>query len=133
MSKESYARGFCKAAEAAGVDPVALAKYAQSGLNGVGPLRSTLKSMTPEVVLGRIRANADRVRKETNWLLDGNPVGGKPWGASHSYVDDGLYPVVVPRAKMPNMSGITSSSAKAAPAAARAERISRIAKLFGRK
>jgi hypothetical protein len=28
MSKESYARGFCKAAEAAGVDPVALAKYA---------------------------------------------------------------------------------------------------------
>lgn len=29
MSKESYARGFCKAAEAAGVDPTALAKYAQ--------------------------------------------------------------------------------------------------------
>lgn len=29
MSKESYARGFCKAAAAAGVDPVALAKYAQ--------------------------------------------------------------------------------------------------------
>ena len=29
MSKESYARGFCKAAQAAGVDPVALAKYAQ--------------------------------------------------------------------------------------------------------
>lgn len=28
MSKESYARGFCKAAAAAGVDPVALAKYA---------------------------------------------------------------------------------------------------------
>jgi hypothetical protein len=28
MSKESYARGFCKAAEAAEVDPVALAKYA---------------------------------------------------------------------------------------------------------
>ena len=29
MSKESYARGFCKVAAAAGVDPVALAKYAQ--------------------------------------------------------------------------------------------------------
>ncbi len=28
MSKESYIRGFCKAAEAAGVDPKALAKYA---------------------------------------------------------------------------------------------------------
>lgn len=30
MSKESYARGFCKAAEAAGIDPVALAKYASA-------------------------------------------------------------------------------------------------------
>ena len=29
MSRESYIRGFCKAAEAAGVDPVELAKYAQ--------------------------------------------------------------------------------------------------------
>ena len=28
MSKESYARGFCKAAAAAGVDPVELIKYA---------------------------------------------------------------------------------------------------------
>ena len=28
MSKESYARGFCKAAEAAGIDPVQLAKFA---------------------------------------------------------------------------------------------------------
>lgn len=36
MSKESYARGFCKAAEAAGVDPVALAKFASTvkGPNG---------------------------------------------------------------------------------------------------
>ena len=33
MSKESYERGFCKAAEAAGVDPVALAKYAQQFAN----------------------------------------------------------------------------------------------------
>jgi len=31
MSKESYARGFCKTAEAHGVDPTALAKYAQNG------------------------------------------------------------------------------------------------------
>lgn len=29
MSKESYASGFCKAAEAAGVDPVQLAKFAK--------------------------------------------------------------------------------------------------------
>ena len=39
MSKESYARGFCKAAEAAGIDPKALAKFAQSGPAGTGPLK----------------------------------------------------------------------------------------------
>ena len=32
MSKESYIRGFCKAAETAGVDPKALAKFAQQGV-----------------------------------------------------------------------------------------------------
>jgi len=38
MSKESYVRGFVKAAEAAGVDPVALAKYAQEfKTNGWAP------------------------------------------------------------------------------------------------
>jgi len=37
MSKESYARGFCKAAEAHGVDPTALAKYAQLGIFRNGP------------------------------------------------------------------------------------------------
>jgi len=31
MSKESYVRGFCKAAEAAGADPQALAKFATTG------------------------------------------------------------------------------------------------------
>ena len=31
MSKESYARGFIKAAEAAGFNPVSLIKYAQNG------------------------------------------------------------------------------------------------------
>ena len=40
MSKESYIRGFCKAADASGVDPVALAKYAQSIVNGGGPVAS---------------------------------------------------------------------------------------------
>ena len=33
MSKESYIRGFCKAAEAAGVDPNALAKFAAETKN----------------------------------------------------------------------------------------------------
>lgn len=36
MSRESYARGFCKAAEAAGVDPMALAKYAADISANVG-------------------------------------------------------------------------------------------------
>ena len=41
MSKESYARGFCKAAKAAGVDPVVLAKYAQGyDFGEVGPTRT---------------------------------------------------------------------------------------------
>ena len=43
MSKESYARGFCKAAAAAGVDPVALAKYAQYRMTG-----RDLRDMHPE-------------------------------------------------------------------------------------
>ena len=34
MSKESYARGFCKVAEAAGVDPSVLLKYAQEKVTG---------------------------------------------------------------------------------------------------
>ena len=38
MSKESYVRGFCKAAEDAGVDPVALAKYAQWAPRNVAKL-----------------------------------------------------------------------------------------------
>lgn len=44
MSKESYARGFCKAAEAAGIDPVALAKYAQHyNTEGWAPEPSQIK------------------------------------------------------------------------------------------
>ena len=38
MSKESYARGFCKAAEDAGVDPTALAKYAADKLEYAAPM-----------------------------------------------------------------------------------------------
>lgn len=38
-NQEAYARGFCKAAEAAGVDPVYLIKYAKSGSIGSGPLK----------------------------------------------------------------------------------------------
>jgi len=44
MSKESYIRGFCKAAEAAGVDPSALAKYAQ-----VPPIKGKNETYGPTV------------------------------------------------------------------------------------
>ena len=37
MSKESYIRGFCKAAEAKGVDPKALAKFAALDVNNLPP------------------------------------------------------------------------------------------------
>ena len=72
MSKESYVRGFCKTAEAAGVDPQALAKFAAvnfdekvfdpskfvSGLNDASNLRRSLKALgyvssrSPSSVLG---------------------------------------------------------------------------------
>lgn len=39
MSKESYVNGFCKAAAAAGVNPVSLIKFAQNGPAGTGPLK----------------------------------------------------------------------------------------------
>lgn len=46
MSKESYIRGFCKAAEAAGVDPVGLAKFADAIYNTGGKLpSSTIKNL----------------------------------------------------------------------------------------
>lgn len=49
MSKESYARGFCKAAAAAGVDPVALAKYAQDYEGaGIGSLADNFGELVRE-------------------------------------------------------------------------------------
>ena len=51
MSKESYARGFCKAAAAAGVDPVALAKYAQQ-VNAPENITSILKGYRSDMAHG---------------------------------------------------------------------------------
>ena len=50
MSKESYVRGFCKAAETVGVNPVALAKYAQqvSAPTSAPPARVSAPSQTPQ-------------------------------------------------------------------------------------
>lgn len=69
MSKESYVKGFCKAAEAAGVDPHALAKYAQSVIGNVQP---------PEVHkgLGNIGKAAIRTASNATSLPSvGRPVG----------------------------------------------------------
>lgn len=52
MSKESYIRGFCKAAEAAGVDPQALAKYA-TGATGATPASQPLVFNTTGPKRGR--------------------------------------------------------------------------------
>lgn len=56
MSKESYARGFCKAAEAAGVDPAALAKFAEAIYNTGGKIPSS----TMQVLKGD---RTDRIKK----------------------------------------------------------------------
>lgn len=71
MSKESYARGFCKAAAAAGVDPVALAKYAQYNMTG-----RDLRQMHPESAelddpyLGKMRKYYKSLHPESAELDD---------------------------------------------------------------
>ena len=52
MSKESYIRGFCKVAAAAGVDPVVLAKYAQQEVNVPENLASILKGYRSDIAHG---------------------------------------------------------------------------------
>lgn len=50
MSKESYARGFCKVAEAAGVDPVALAKFANETSEKITAPEYDTGGYAPEVI-----------------------------------------------------------------------------------
>jgi hypothetical protein len=47
MSKESYIRGFCKVAEAAGVDPKALARFAEGKELMFDPKKGRYRRMTP--------------------------------------------------------------------------------------
>lgn len=71
MSKESYARGFCKAAAAAGVDPVRLAKFAAGeGIKKWDPLG-------PEAF---VRDNA--VTNNTGIYHLPPPIGGSGWSSS---------------------------------------------------
>lgn len=71
MSKESYARGFCKAAEAAGVDPVALAEFTKYA----SPLGLLAKAMRGpsirnalrqgKIILSKAPSLKDLIKKET--------------------------------------------------------------------
>ena len=90
MSKESYARGFCKAAEAAGVDPRALAKFAAETKNeqpkyktdGYSPRMirnpSTERIDIPYLnsLLGSV---SEKTLPELSSLLSGGRLYGPPW------------------------------------------------------
>lgn len=69
MSKESYARGFCKAAAAAGVDPVALAKYAQASTGE--PVRSDRSAGIG--TLGQNEAKGSNAYIPQLWSMIGKP------------------------------------------------------------
>ena len=85
MSKESYARGFCKAAEAAGVDPQALAKYAaqnaamQAKTNAnLMMMRQKIKPMIAKLMKGarngETRMNSPELQRHIDAYLQ---AGGK--------------------------------------------------------
>ena len=74
MSKESYAIGFCKAAEAAGVDPVALAEFTKHA----SPLGILAKAMRGpsirnalsqgKIILPKAPSLKDLIKKEVGGL-----------------------------------------------------------------
>lgn len=66
MSKESYIRGFCKAAEAAGVDPKALVEYSQQQL----PMSSYSQRRIAE-----LRARAAKLKSATSPSVTTNANG----------------------------------------------------------
>jgi hypothetical protein len=68
MSKESYARGFCKVAEAAGVDPVALAKFAQ-----VPPIKGKRETIGPTVRNAEHQQMLDNLDKNVLAWQKANP------------------------------------------------------------
>lgn len=68
MSKESFARGFCKVAEAHGVDPQALAKFAQTP-----PIKGPLETPGPTVRNAEHKAMLDKVDKDTGYMEPMDP------------------------------------------------------------
>ena len=77
MGKESYVRGFCKVAEAHGVDPVALAKYAQQVSAPTSAPPARVKA-APESDAG-IGSLADNFGRH-EWVPDRNSGTGKVQG-----------------------------------------------------
>lgn len=81
MSKESYARGFCKAAEAAGIDPVALAEFTKHA----SPLGLLAKAMRGpsirnalrqgKIILSKAPSLKELIKKETGGLRGGRSNG----------------------------------------------------------
>ena len=79
MSKESYIRGFCKAAEAAGVDPRELAKYAsaqalaQRSAN-LAAMKNELRPMLKENMkgsrMGETRKFSPKLQKKVNAFIE---------------------------------------------------------------
>ena len=64
MSKESYARGFCKAAAEAGVDPVALMKFAQDTRNPAVANQGSINKSLEE-----LRAFGDWANKQPSAII----------------------------------------------------------------
>ena len=97
MSKESYARGFCKAAAAAGVDPQALAKYVMAGGEDI----PKWNPMGPEGYVGN-----NAVTNSTGIYHLPRPIGKDGWAA-------GKKPLVILRpgeiTRMPSSASVTNN------------------------
>ena len=74
MSKESYARGFCKVAEAHGIDPMQLAKHAAE-MNGAKDQKT--KPATPD---SKTLAFIDKIKKAKSSKSSGK--GSMPGSSS---------------------------------------------------
>ena len=87
MSKESYARGFCKAAQAHGVDPVALMKFAQTTRNTAVANQGSINKSLEE-----LKAFGDWADKRPSAIIStGGPrVVGAPAGHEFANLDNAL-------------------------------------------
>ena len=85
MSKESYAIGFCKVAEDAGVDPVALAKFADALFKTDGKIPDCTKPKKYDTSrqANRMRALIDKGEADMIPSVTGKASNGR-WGVEQS-------------------------------------------------